>query len=305
MAGFIVSRILRAVLTAWVVFTLVFFATRLSGDAIDFIMPEGADADSRREISSYLGLNDSLVRQYWIYLGAALRGDFGLSFYQRRPVTTMYAERVWPTLSLAGVALLLSLGVGVPVGIIGALNRDNALGRLMMSSVFMGYAVPHFILGILLILCFGFYLQWLPSAGNATPAHYILPGFTLGAALIAAMARFTRSAMLEVLEQDYLRTARAKGLSERVVVLKHALRNALVPVLTILGLQITALIAGSIVVESVFSWPGMGELLVRSVIDRDYPSLQFGVVAIALLVVGINLAVDLLYAVIDPRIRVH
>lgn len=304
MLHFLGWRCGRALFTLWVVFTLVFFATRVSGDAIDFIWPEGADEAGRRAMIQYLGLDRSLFEQYGLYVRGIFHGDFGKSFYERRPVIVMYKERVMATLSLSGGAFLASLLLGIPCGLIAALKRHTVVARLLMSGAMLGYATPHFILGILLILVLSLFLGWLPSAGNQTAAHWVMPTVTLAAALAAAVARFTRSAMLDVLSQDYLRTARAKGITERMVVLKHAVRNALIPVITVLGLQVTALVAGSVVIETVFAWPGIGELLVTSVIGRDYPVVQCGVVLIASLVV-VNLAIDLLYGVIDPRIRVE
>jgi peptide/nickel transport system permease protein len=200
----------RALLTLWIVFTLVFFSTRISGNAIDFIWPEGADAVSRQAMIQYLGLDRSLVEQYGLYFRSLLQGDFGLSFYERRPVITMYKERVAATVSLSVGAFVVSLLVGLPCGILAALKRHTMLGRLLMSGAILGYATPPFILGILFILIFSLVLGRLPSAGNHTMAHWLMPTLTLAAALTAAVARFTRSAMLEVLSQDYVRTARAK-----------------------------------------------------------------------------------------------
>jgi ABC-type dipeptide/oligopeptide/nickel transport system permease component len=305
MLHFLGWRCGRALLTLWVVFTLVFFSTRISGNAIDFIWPEGADPVSRQTMIQYLGLDRSLVEQYGLHVRSLLQGDFGLSFYERRPVLTMYTERLAATVSLSGGAFILSLLIGIPCGILAAIKRQTMIGRFLMSGAMLGYATPHFILGILFILTFSLLLGWLPSAGNHTVAHWVMPTLTLAAALAAAVARFTRSAILEVLSQDYVRTARAKGLIEHVVVLKHALRNALIPVITILGLQATALVAGSVVIETVFAWPGIGELLVTAVIGRDYPTVQCGVMLIAALVVLVNFSVDLLYAVVDPRIRLE
>jgi ABC-type dipeptide/oligopeptide/nickel transport system permease component len=232
MVHFLGWRCGRALLTLWVVFTLVFFSTRVSGNAIDFIWPEGADAVARQAMLQYLGLDRSLLEQYGLYFRGLVQGDFGLSFYERRPVLTMYQERLAATLSLSGEAFVVSLLVGIPCGILAALTRQSMGGRLLMTGAILGYATPHFILGILGILIFSLLLGWLPSAGNQTVAHWLMPALTLAAALAAAVTRFARSAMLEVLSQDYVRTARAKGLRERVVVLKHALRNALIPVIT-------------------------------------------------------------------------
>nr|MCU0585734.1 ABC transporter permease [Desulfobacterales bacterium] len=197
----------------------------------------------------------------------------------------------------------LSVLCGIPIGMVGALKRRSGTGRLVMSIAFLGYAVPHFIIALSLILVFAFYLHWLPSTGNETVWHYVLPTVTLAAHRFASIARHTRSSLLDVLSQDFMRTARAKGLEERVVIFKHALRNSLIPVVTILGLQITGLINGSIIIETVFAWPGIGRLFVGAVLKRDFPVLQFGVLCFASIVVLVNFLVDICYVVIDPRIR--
>ena len=220
-----------------------------------------------------------------------------------RPVVTMFQERLNATLSLSILAFLLSVSVGIPLGIVAAIKRNSGVGRLAMTVAFLGYAIPHFIIAIFLMLVFSFYLHWLPSTGNDTIWHYVMPTVTLAAHLTASIARYMRSSMLDAMSQDFMRTARAKGVAEPTVILKHALRNALIPVVTVLGLQIAGLVNGSIIVETVFAWPGIGELLVGSVMAKDFPALQFGVVAFAAVVVVVNLAVDVLYVVIDPRIR--
>jgi ABC-type dipeptide/oligopeptide/nickel transport system permease component len=215
----------------------------------------------------------------------------------------MFAEDIGATLKLAGLAFLVSVAFGIPIGMVGALKRRSGTGRFVMSIAFLGYAVPHFIIALSLILVFAFYLHWLPSTGNATVWHYVLPTVTLAAHRFASIARHTRSSLLDVLSQDFMRTARAKGLEERVVIFKHALRNSLIPVITILGLQVTGLINGSIIIETVFAWPGIGRLFVGAVLKRDFPVLQFGVLCFAAIVVLVNFLVDIFYVVIDPRIR--
>jgi len=297
-------RTVRALFTLWVIMTLVFVATRVSGDTIDFLLPEGTDPASRQAMVAYLGLDRSMAEQYWIYLREFLSGHFGLSLYERRPVEDIYLERLGPSLALYALALAFAVAVGLPLGILAALKRNTAVARFIMTAAFLGYAVPNFVLAILLLLVFSFHLGWLPSAGAGTSAHFVMPTLAVGAVLLAAVVRFTRSALLDVLGQDYLRTARAKGVSERSVVFRHALRNALIPILTVIGLQVTNVLGAAVIIETVFAWPGLGEQIVLATIRRDYPTLQFGVIGFAAIVVTVNLAVDLLYSVADPRVRV-
>ncbi len=304
MAGYAFSTLLKMALTLWLIATIVFFATRMSGEAIDFIAPEGMDQTSRNEMIAYFGLNAPLSTQYWRFMGGVLDGEFGLSLIERRPVTTIFLERVGPSLSLLGGALAVTLAVAIPAGIYAAVNRGSASAGAVMTVAFLGYATPNFVLATLMLLVFSFWLQVMPSAGNATPAHYVMPVAALSAFYIASLTRYTRNAMLDVLGQDYLRTARAKGLPERTVILKHALRNTLVTVLSVLGLMVSGLVAaGSVVIESVFSWRGVGDLLVSAALRRDYPVLQFGVLAVACGVVVVNALLDLAYAAVDPRVR--
>ena len=307
MLRFFAWRLGRGFLTILVVLMLVFVAGRIIGNPIDYLM--GGETMPSAELYDAMmkkwGLDRPIPEQFVIYVRQALSGDFGDSLFELRPVVEMFRERVGATLSLGGLAFLLSLAVGMPLGIVAAIKRNSGVGRLAMTFAFLGYAVPHFIIAITLILIFSFTLHWLPSTGNATPWHYVMPAVTLAAGLTASVARYMRSAMLDAMSQDFMRTARAKGLTEFVVIFKHALRNALLPVVTVLGLQITYLVSGSIIVEKVFAWPGIGELLVGAVVIKDYPTLQFGVISYAALVVMVNLAVDVLYMVIDPRIRVE
>lgn len=304
MLDYALGRIIRMAVTLFVIVTAVFVATRVSGDPIDFIAGEGLTTEGRQAMIRYFGLDESLWTQYWRFLRGIGEGEFGLSFIERRPVTEIFYERVGPSLQLLIGAVLVTFLVAVPAGVLAALERGSPLGSTVMTAAFMGYAVPNFVLAILLVLVFSFTLQWLPSSGNATPAHYVMPILALSAFYIAGLTRFTRNAMLDVLSQDYVRTARAKGLPERVVIFEHALRNALITVLSVLGLMIAGLAAaGSVVVETVFAWRGIGDLLVTAAIRRDYPVLQFGVLAVASAVVVVNVVIDLAYAAVDPRVR--
>jgi ABC-type dipeptide/oligopeptide/nickel transport system permease component len=298
------SRLLRMTITVLVVLTAVFFAVRLSGNPIDFIAGEGLTSEQRAVLVVYYGLDGSWWDQYWLFLRSLAEGNFGISFLERRPVATIVAERAWPSLQLLLCAIGLTLVVAVPAGILAAIHRRSWLGSAVTGAAFLGYAIPNFVLAILMILVFSFWLGWLPSSGNGSFAHFIMPVIALSAGLIAGLTRYTRNAMLDVLSQDYLRTARAKGLPERVVIGKHALRNGLITILSVLGLQVAGLAAaGNVVVETVFAWRGIGEMLVSAALRRDYPVLQFGVVVVALAVITINTIVDIAYGLADPRVR--
>lgn len=304
MIGYTLRKLANMAVTLFVIVSLVFFATRLSGNPVDFVLGEGITDEDRQLLIEYYGLDGSVWSQYWHYLASIASGEFGLSFLERRPVADIVAERIWPSLKLLLSTLALTVSVSVPMGIAAALYRTRALGSAVMVVAFLGYAVPNFVLAIMLILTFAYWLNWLPVVGDGSALHFIMPTIVMSGMLVAALTRFTRNAMLDVLSQDYMRTARAKGLPERLVILKHGLRNASITLLSVIGLQIAGLAAaGSVVVESIFAWPGIGELLVRSAITRDYPVLQFGVLAVAIAVIVINALIDLAYAYADPRIR--
>lgn len=304
MLGQILRTLLRMVVTFFVIITVVFIATRLSGNPVETILGDGLTKEDREILIRYYELDRSIWDQYLAFLRAFTDGQFGMSFIERRPVAQIVAERIWPSLHLLIPAISVTLVVAIPLGIVAAVWRDRWFGNAVMGLAFLGYAVPNFVLAVFLVLVFAYWLNWLPVMGKATAAHYILPTIVLSAALIAALMRFTRNAMLDVLGQDFMRTARAKGLPERAVILRHGLGNAGITILSVVGLQIAGLAAaGSVVVESIFSWPGIGELLVTSAIRRDYPVLQFGVITVAFAVILINTATDLTYALVDPRMR--
>ena len=304
MLSFVLRRFSRAVLTILLVVTFVFFASRISGNTIDYMIPEGLDQAARQEMIHYFGLDQSFFTQYWKYLRSLAQGDFGLSLYERRPVSTIYAERIPNTLRLFWSAFGLSLLFGLPLGVFAALKRRSPITTGVMGLAFLGYATPNFILAIFLILTFSYYLHWLPSSGAGSWVHFIMPVLALSLALIAEVIRFTRNSVLEVLSQDYMRTAWAKGLGRWLVIVKHGLRNASIPIVTVLGLQIAGMVAKVVIVEAVFGTRGVGEHLVFSTIQRDYPVLQFGVLMIAALVITVSLLIDLLYAALDPRVKV-
>lgn len=303
MSHYLIGRLGRMILTVWVIATLVFVAMRLTGNPIDFIMPEGLDAQSREMMIAYFGLNRPAIEQYLRFFRAIWDGEFGLGLIERRPVAVIFAERIGPSLRLLLATLAVTVAVGVPLGILSAVRRRSATGAAILAVAFIGYALPNFVLSILLLLTFSFSLNWLPSSGNTTFWHHVMPTIALSSFFVASLVRYTRSAMLDVLEQDYVRTARAKGLSERAVIFSHALRNALIPVITVIGLQTTTLVSGAVVIEYIFAWNGIGDLLVGATLRRDYPVLQFGVLIVASAVVTVNAAIDLLYAAADPRVR--
>jgi len=304
MIRLIFSTALRMAVSFFLIVTLVFLATRLSGNPLDSIGAQGLTQEDRVLLTRYYGLDKGFLDQYLAFLAAFTDGQFGLSFIERRPVAQMVAERLWPSAQLLLTSIAVTLLLAIPMGIVAALWRDRWPGHLVMGLAFLGYAVPNFVLATLLMLVFAYWLNWLPVVGNGTPAHFIMPTAVLAAGLIAALSRFTRNAMLDVLGQDYMRTARAKGLPERVVILKHGLRNAGITILSVVGLQIAGLAAsGSVVVEAIFSWPGIGDLLVGAAIRRDYPVLQFGVVVVSVAVLAISALTDLAYAWADPRLR--
>ncbi len=250
-----------------------------------------------------LGLDAPLWRQYLEYLGGLARLDLGMSLREQRPVTTILAERLPPTLILASASLLLAVVIAVPLGILAARHQHGPLDSLAMGFSLLGMAVPNFWLGPLLILVFSLWLGWTPVSGMQQPSSLILPAITLGTGLAAVLARMVRNSLLEVLGDDYLRTALAKGLSEGAVLRRHALPNAWLPVLTLLGLQLGALLGGAVITETVFAWPGIGSLLVEAIQARDFPVVQGAVLLVAGLYVAVNTATDLAYALVDPRAR--
>lgn len=304
MTRYVLRTLFKMVITLFVIITLVFFATRLTGSPLETFVGEGLTAEDRELMIDYFGLNGSIWEQYLRYLRGVVEGNFGLSFLERRPVAEIVAERVWPSLQLLLASLALTLCVALPLGVLAAIYRSSWIGSAIMAVAFIGYAVPNFVIAIFMVLLFAFSWNVLPVVGNGTWAHFIMPTIAMSGVLIAALTRFTRNAMLDVLGQDFMRTARAKGLPETVVILKHGLRNAGVTVLSVLGLQIAGMAAaGNVVVEAIFSWPGIGELLVSAAITRDYPVLQFGVISVAMAVVVVNALTDIAYAYADPRIR--
>jgi peptide/nickel transport system permease protein len=303
MIRFLAARLARAAVTIILVVTFAFVVLRLSGDPAMLIMSVDAPPEAVAAFRQAWGLDDPLWVQYLRYFGAILRGDLGQSMRDGRDAIVLVAERIPATLALTLPALVLKLGIGIPAGIHAALNRNSTGDRVVMIAAVAGFTVPSFVLGLLLVLLFSVTLGWLPSGGQESWRHAILPIVTLGLGGAAVLARFTRSAMLEVLGQPYIRTASAKGVPWRAVVRGHALPNAAIPTVTIIGFMVGSLIAGAVVVESVFSWPGVGRLLVVAVGNRDLAVVQCILLLVAATMVTANLVVDLLYGALDPRLR--
>jgi peptide/nickel transport system permease protein len=296
-------RIARALVTIWLVVTVVFVILRLAGDPVRLLLPDDATPAQVDQLRSDLGLDRPIPVQYAVYWSSLLQGDLGSSLRFRQPALDLVLARFPATLQLALAAFVISTTVGLSVGIATALVRGSAWDRGTMALMSVLQAAPSFFLGIVLIYLISVRLGWLPTSGYGSFRQIILPAVTLSALTLASLARLTRSSMLEVLRADYIRTARAKGLSERVIVLRHGLRNASLPVVTVLGLELAGLLTGAIIIETVFAWPGVGRLAVEAVSTRDYPVVQATVLLVTLIFVAINLIVDLSYLLLDPRVR--
>lgn len=302
-ARFVAIKIGRALVTMWLVATFAFLILRLSGDPIEILLGDQAEPEVIDHYRALYGLDRPLHEQYFKYFAGIASGDFGFSLVDERPVLTVIAEAVPATLQLGLTALLVSIAIGIPLGIVAALNRNKPVDRFVMIFAVFGFSIPNFFLGILLILLFSLWLRVLPSSGMGTLWHLVMPAITLGTAASGSLARFTRSSMLDVLNKLYMRTAAAKGVPRLRRIQWHALPNAAIPVVTVLGFRLGDLVAGSIVTETVFAWPGVGRLLVTSVSGRDLAMVQGILLMTAFTMVIANLLVDLAYGWIDPRIR--
>jgi peptide/nickel transport system permease protein len=301
---FIVRRLVLLVPVLFGVSLLSFGVIRLiPGDPARVLAGEEATQAQVEQIRQQYGLDQPIVVQYGLYLGRLVVGDLGTSYRNRQPVAGLIWERFRFTLQLAALSMGVSMTIGIVLGTIAGTHRGSAIDRVSMMTSLVGISVPTFWLGIILILIFSVWLHLLPTGGQGTPAHFVLPALTLGAAAAAAVARLTRSVMVEVLEQEYIVTARAKGLREQTVVVQHALRNAFFPVITVIGLQFGQMISGAVFTETVFALPGLGRLVVESIFARDYPVVQGSVLLAAAGFVLVNLVIDVLYGVLDPRTR--
>ena len=302
----VLRRLLFMLPVVWGVSTFVFLIIHfIPGDPIDLMLGETATQVDRETLRRQLGLDQPLWQQYTTFLQRLVQGDLGQSLHNKRAVRTLIAERLPATASLALAALCVSVGLAIPLGVLAALRPRSWLDTGSMILALLGVSMPNFWLGPLLILVFSIQFGWLPVSGrgDGSLSYLLLPAVTLGTGMMAILTRMTRSTMMETLREDYIRTATAKGLSTWVVVVKHALRNALIPLVTLIGLQGGALLAGAVITETIFAWPGLGELTVRAIQQRDYPVVQGCVLVIALTYVVMNMITDILYAVVDPRIR--
>ena len=304
MTAYVLRRVLYALFVLWGALTIIFIAIRIvPGDPAALMLGPTATVEDVDALRESLGLNDSMVRQYVVFLGDVVRLDFGDSLWLNRPVTKSVAERITATAKLAATAMVLALVVSFPLGILAALRPRSLLDRFVSVISLIGQSVPSFWLGIMLILVFARQLRWLPSSGSSTWEHMILPSITLAMPLIGILTRLVRSGLMDVLYEDYIRTARAKGLSNRKVLQRHAMRNMLIPVVTVIGLQLGNLLGGAVITETVFAWPGIGRLLVDAIFQRDYPLVQASILFITASFIFINLLVDISYVYIDPRIK--
>jgi len=299
---FVLTKLLRACLTLVLAVTFVFVVLRMSGDPVTQMLPDDTPAAVITQYRAMWGLDRPLPEQYLRYVAGLVRGDFGFSFRDDRPALEIVLERLPMTLELGLTALALTLLLGLGAGILASLNRGNAIDHATMAFTIFGHSMPNFFLGILLILLFAMTWRVLPSSGAGSIEHLIMPAVTLGTSYAATVGRFTRSSLLEVLHQPFMRTARAKGVPFGRRIMGHALPNAGIPIVTVVGLRIGALIGGAVVVESVFAWPGVGQLLVNAVAFRDLAVVQTVVLLIAFTMVVVNFLVDILYGWLDPRI---
>jgi len=300
---YLVQRVLHAVLVVLGVSLVIFTISRLSGDPVSLMVPFDVPQAQREALRHDLGLDRPLPVQYVDFLAHAVQGDFGTSVRNRVPALRLVVERVPATLELAAVALAFAVVLALPLGMLSALRHNSAWDVLGMTVTFLGQSVPSFWLGILLILVLGVNLRLLPISGAGSPWHLVMPGITLGSFFMASLARLTRSSLLEVLGQDYVRTARAKGLSEPVVLGLHAFKNAAIPIVTTIGLYMGQLLSGAVITEQIFAYPGVGRLAIDAISTRDFPVVQANVIFVSVVVVALSFLVDMLYLTLDPRIR--
>jgi len=302
MLQFLFKRLWHTIYVIIGISVISFFFIHLSGDPVMLMLPADASNQEIEDLRQQLGFNDPIYVQYLRFAWQALRGEFGESMYYKVPAMQLILERLPASLELALAAMLIALVVAVPIGIISAVRRGSLLDMGSMLGALFGLSMPHFWLGIMLILVFSVKLGWLPTSGRGSLAHLIMPSVALGLSLMAMFARLTRSVMLEVLSLDYIRTARSKGLRERIVIAKHAFKNALIPLVTVAGMQFGFLLGGTVIIETVFAWPGVGRLVVQAIFNRDYPLVQAIVLVLAVIFVAVNFIVDMLYMYLDPQI---
>jgi peptide/nickel transport system permease protein len=302
---YIIRRLIHTILVIFFISLIVFFSIRLTGDPVAVMFSAGEPTkEAVAELKKNLGLDEPLPMQYAIFMKGLLTFDLGESFRTGAPVSTMIAERMGATIMLAIGGIIVAIFIAIPIGIISAVKRGTIFDFSGRVFSLIGISFPNFWLGIMLIIIFSVNLKWFPSSGYEGFSHLILPSITLGMILSSVLARLIRSSMLEVLNQQYISTARSKGIAEWLVILRHAFRNALIPTVTFLGIQFGSLLGGTVIIEQVFSWPGVGRMIIDAINQRDYPVVQGGVIMLALLMVIVNFVVDISYSLIDPRIKV-
>ncbi|MGD8566911.1 MAG: ABC transporter permease [Gammaproteobacteria bacterium] len=304
MSQFLLSRLISVAIVVFGVTSLVFFLIHfIPGDPVEVMLGESARVADRESLRHALGLDQPVLAQWGDYLYHVVQLDFGQSLHSRQPILDIILERLPATVELALVALVFALLIALPLGIVAAMNRQTLWDRSAMTVSLLGVSIPNFLMGPLLILLFSIYLAWLPVSGRESPESVILPALTLGSAMAAILSRMVRATLLEVINEDYIRTARAKGMSRLRVIVMHALPNTFLPLVTLLGLQLGALLAGAVITEVVFSWPGIGQLTIDAIQKRDYPLVQTCVLLISVSYVVVNTMTDVLYGLLDPRIR--
>jgi peptide/nickel transport system permease protein len=303
---YIIRRLLQTLVVVFGVSIVAFGMLFLTGDPTEVILGDAADrmtVDQIQEFRTQRGFDRPWYVQYFSFVGNALQGDFGYSFIRHKPAYEVITERLPATVQLASFAFVLSLIVSIPLGVLAATHAHKPADYIVSVLALVGQSIPSFWLGILLILLFGVHLRWLPISGSGTWQHLILPGITLAAFPIARNMRLTRSSMLDFMQRDFVRTARAKGISEQRVIYRHVLRNALLPIVTAIGLEIGFLLGGSVIIETIFGWPGVGREIIAAIGSKDFYVVQAGVIMLALIFAGVNLMIDLVYVWVDPRIR--
>jgi ABC-type dipeptide/oligopeptide/nickel transport system permease component len=300
---YIVRRLFQSVLALLAISLLVFLMSRMTGDPTMLMLPDDASQEDIARLRRALGLDQPLTVQYWVFLSKAVQGDLGRSIKGQMPVTEMLTERLPNSLKLAAVAMGVAVLMAFPLGVVAAVKRGTAFDTVANIVAVLGQSLPQFWVGIVLIQIFAVRLRWLPVAGVGTLWHYVLPAFTLGWFVVAGMMRLLRSSMLDILGSEFVKLARIKGVPETAVIWKHALRNAMIPVLTFGAVYLAILVTGAILVETVFAWPGIGQLIYQGIVFRDFPVVQAVVLLTAGLVIAVNMLVDILYAYLDPRIR--
>ena len=304
MSSYVIQRVAQAIVVLIGVSIVVFLLARLApGDPVTLMLAETASPEQIEAAREYYGFNDPLIAQYWLFISRAVQGDFGESLYYDKPALGVVLDAFPATIQLALTAFAFAVLVALPLGIVAAIKRDTFWDYFAVGLSVIGQAAPPFWIGILLILFFSVRINIFPSSGNFGASYVVLPAITLAALLTAILTRLTRAGMLDVLAEDYVRTARAKGLREHAIIIRHALRNALIPLVTVMGLQLGSLLGGTVIVEQVFAWPGVGRLAINAISSRDYPIIQATVFLVSGVFVVLILLIDLLYGVIAPRIR--